>query len=44
MSRYNSKISEPKWQKKWHESQIFRVEGRNQRKVLCIGNVPLPFR
>ena len=31
MSRYNSKISEPKWQRKWHESQIFRVE-RNEAK------------
>ena len=32
MSRYNSKISEPKWQKKWHDSQIFRVK-RDEKKA-----------
>ena len=37
MSRYNSKISEPKWQKKWASSQIFcakRDEGKNKYYVL----------
>ena len=37
MSRYNSKISEPKWQKKWASSQIFcakRDEGQNKYYVL----------
>ena len=37
MSRYNSRISEPKWQKKWDESQIFcakRDESKNKYYVL----------
>ena len=37
MSRYNSKISEPKWQEKWASSQIFcakRDEGKNKYYVL----------
>ena len=37
MSRYNSKISEPKWQKKWDSSQIFyakRDESKNKYYVL----------
>ncbi|MDA9122393.1 leucine--tRNA ligase [Paracoccaceae bacterium] len=37
MSRYNSKISEPKWQKKWASSQIFcakRDEVKNKYYVL----------
>ena len=37
MSRYNSKISEPKWQKKWDSSQIFyakRDETKNKYYVL----------
>ena len=37
MSRYNSKISEPKWQKKWASSQIFcakRDESKNKYYVL----------
>ena len=37
MSRYNSKISEPKWQKKWASSQIFcakRDAGKNKYYVL----------
>ena len=37
MSRYNSKISEPKWQKKWESSQIFcakRDESKSKYYVL----------
>ena len=37
MSRYNSRISEPKWQKKWDESEIFyanRDESKNKYYVL----------
>jgi len=37
MSRYNSKVSEPKWQKKWEDLQIFcakRDESKNKYYVL----------
>ena len=43
MSRYNSKISEPKWQKKWHESQIFRVErDETKEKYYVLEMFPYP--
>ena len=43
MSRYNSKISEPKWQKKWRESQIFRVErDETKEKYYVLEMFPYP--
>ena len=43
MSRYNSKISEPKWQKKWHDSEIFRVErDESKDKYYVLEMFPYP--
>ena len=32
MSRYNARTSEPKWQKKWQESEIFKASRDEKRK------------
>ena len=32
MSRYNARTSEPKWQKKWQESEIFKASRDESRK------------
>ena len=30
--RYNHKVAEPKWQKKWQDANIFKVEKKNNKK------------
>ena len=41
--RYNHKIAESKWQKKWQEAGIFKVEKNKNKKILCVRDVSISF-
>ena len=43
MDRYNFKIVESKWQSKWEKEKSFSVKADNNKKILLLRNVPLPF-
>ena len=30
--RYNHKVAEPKWQKRWQDANIFKVEKKDNKK------------
>jgi leucyl-tRNA synthetase len=36
MQKYNSKKIEPKWQKKWYDSGVFRAQNRSKKKKFYI--------
>ena len=41
--RYNHKIAESKWQKKWEEAGIFKVEkNKNKKKYYVLEMFPYP--
>ena len=41
--RYNHKIAESKWQKKWHDAGIFKVEKtKNKKKYYVLEMFPYP--
>ncbi len=43
MSRYNPKVTEAKWQKRWEEAQVFRAdETREGRKYYILEMFPYP--
>jgi leucyl-tRNA synthetase len=42
-TRYNHKVAEPKWQKKWQEEDIFKVEKiKNKKKYYVLEMFPYP--
>ena len=41
--RYNHKVAEPKWQKKWREANIFKVEKKDNKKKYYVIEM-FPYR
>ncbi len=42
-SRYNHKVAEPKWQKRWQDANIFKVEKKdNKKKYYVLEMFPYP--
>lgn len=43
MSRYNARVTEPKWQKAWDEAQVFKAERDESReKYYVLEMFPYP--
>lgn len=42
MSRYNARITEPKWQKAWNEAEIFKAERDDREKYYVLEMFPYP--
>ena len=41
--RYNHKVAEPKWQKRWKDANIFKVEKKdNKKKYYVLEMFPYP--
>jgi len=42
MSRYNARITEPKWQKIWDDADIFKAEKDDREKYYVLEMFPYP--
>ncbi len=42
MSRYNARITEPKWQKVWAEKEVFKAERDDRQKYYVLEMFPYP--
>ena len=42
MRMYFPQDIEPKWQKQWHERQVFRAHDEKKRKFYCLDMFPYP--
>jgi len=42
MSRYNARITEPKWQKVWAEAEVFKAERDDREKYYVLEMFPYP--